>query len=62
VRRAALEAVLRRLASARSQELVVLEGPARGSFGRFRLVSRQAEVPLRYDVRLFFVGRSSLPS
>ena len=53
VRRAAFEAVLRRLASARTQELVVLDSPARGSFGRFRLVSRQAEAPLRYDVRLY---------
>src|SRR5664279_3543243 len=53
VRRAAFEAVLRRLASARSQELAVSEGPARGGWGRFRLVSRQAETPLRYDLRLY---------
>jgi superfamily II DNA or RNA helicase len=53
VRRAAFEAVLRRLASARSQELAVLERPGRGAFGRYRLSSPQAEAPLAYDVRLY---------
>lgn len=56
VRRAAFEAVLRRLASARSQELAVLERPARGAFGRYRLSSAQAEAPLAYDVRLCSLG------
>ena len=56
VRRAAFEAVLRRLASARSQELAVLERPARGAFGRYRLSSPQAEAPLAYDVRLYSLG------
>jgi superfamily II DNA or RNA helicase len=53
VRRAGFEAVLRRLVSARGQELVVLEPPTRGAFGRYRLWSPQSETPLAYDVRLF---------
>lgn len=52
VRRAAFEAVLRRLSSARTQELSLLERPARSPLGRYRLTSPQAEAPLAYDVRL----------
>ena len=39
VRRAAFDALLRRLASARSQELAVIESPRRGPFGRYILGS-----------------------
>jgi hypothetical protein len=53
VRRAAFEALLRRLASARGQELTVLDGPRRGAFGGHTLASLQSEAPLPYDVRLF---------
>jgi superfamily II DNA or RNA helicase len=53
VRRAALEAVLRRLASARAQEIVVLDGPRRGSWGRRRLGRPGADGVLPYDVRLW---------
>jgi superfamily II DNA or RNA helicase len=52
VRRAAFEALLRRLASARSQELAVIESPRRGPFGRYALGSPQAAEVLSYDVRL----------
>jgi hypothetical protein len=52
VRRAAFEALLRRLASARSQELAVIEGPRRGPLGRYALGSPQAAGLLSYDVRL----------
>jgi hypothetical protein len=53
VRRAAFEALLRRLASARGQELAVLDGPRRGALGAYTLASLQSEAPLPYDVRLF---------
>lgn len=52
VRRAGIEAVLRRLASARSQELAVCERPA-GAFGRYRLSSPQSDAPLAYDIWLY---------
>ncbi len=52
VRRAAFEALLRRLASARSQELAVVESPRSGPFGRYTLASPQAAGALSYDVRL----------
>jgi superfamily II DNA or RNA helicase len=52
VRRAAFEAILRRLASARAQELAVVEGPGRGTWGRYRLARAGAEGSLPYDVRL----------
>jgi superfamily II DNA or RNA helicase len=51
VRRAGFEAVLRRLSSARSQELTVIDRPARGGFGRYGLSSPSG--PLAYDVRLY---------
>lgn len=53
VRRAALDALLRRLASARAQEIVVVEGPRRGPYGRYVLHTAEANRPLPYDVRLF---------
>jgi len=53
VRRAAFEALLRRLVSARSQELSVIDSPGRGPFGRYTLGSPQAAGLLPYDVRLF---------
>jgi hypothetical protein len=56
VRRAAFEALLRRLASARSQELAVIESPRRGPFGRYALGSPQAAGLLSYDVRLLSLG------
>ena len=52
VRRAAFDALLRRLASARSQELAVIESPRRGHFGRYTLGSPQAAGLLPYDLRL----------
>jgi superfamily II DNA or RNA helicase len=52
VRRAAFEALLRRLASARSQELTVIESPRRGPLGRYALGSPQVAGLLSYDVRL----------
>ncbi len=53
VRRAALEAVLRRLASARAQEIVVIDGPRRGSWGRHRLGRAAADAGLPYDTRIW---------
>lgn len=53
VRRAGFEAVLRRLSSARSQELAVIAGPARAALGRYRLASPSG--PLAYDVRLYSI-------
>jgi hypothetical protein len=53
VRRAALEAVLRRLASARAQEIVVVAGPKDGSGGRHRLARAGGDSALPYDVRLW---------
>ena len=50
--RAAFEALLRRLASARSQELAVIESPRRGPFGGYTLGSPQAAGLLPYDLRL----------
>ena len=52
VRRAAFEAILRRLASARGQEIAVAEGPGRGTWGRYLLTRSDAEGTLPYDVRL----------
>jgi superfamily II DNA or RNA helicase len=53
VQRAAFEALLRRLTSARSQELTVIESPRRGPYGRYTLSSPQSAGLLSYDVRLF---------
>jgi len=43
VRRAAFDALLRRLASARSQELAVIESPRGGPFGRYILAVRRPQ-------------------
>ena len=53
VRRAALEAVLRRFVSVRAQELTVSDAPARGAWGRYRLARGDGGVALPYDVRLW---------
>src|SRR5882724_11352740 len=53
VRRAAFEAILRRLASARSPGIIVARKPPRGPWGRYVLASADA---LPYDVRLFSVS------
>ncbi len=55
VRHAAFEAVLRRLSSARTQELAASVRPARGVFGRYRLSSPSG--PLAYDVRLYSIDK-----
>jgi superfamily II DNA or RNA helicase len=52
VRRAAFEAVLRRLASVRAQGITVAQGPARSPWGRYRLERADADGTLPYDVRL----------
>lgn len=52
VRRAAFEAILRRLVSVRAQEIAVVEGPGRGAWGRYHLTRADAEGTLPYDVRL----------
>ena len=52
VRRAALEAILRRVASIRAQEIAVVEGPRGGPWGRYVLGRADAEGALPYDVRL----------
>jgi len=52
VRRAALEAILRRVASIRAQEIAVVEGPRGGPWGRYVLGRAGAEGALPYDVRL----------
>ena len=52
VRRAALEALLRRLASARSQRIVVAIEPRRGAWGRYVLARPDDDEALPYDVRL----------
>ncbi len=52
VRRAAFEAILRRLASARAQEIAVLERPRPGPWGRYVLGRPEVEGALVYDVRL----------
>jgi superfamily II DNA or RNA helicase len=51
VRREALEAILRRLASARGQEIAVVDTPRSAAWGRY-LLARAGEA-LRYDVRLW---------
>lgn len=51
VRRAALEAVLRRLASVRAEEIVVVDAPRREPWGRYRLARAGAALP--YVVRLW---------
>ena len=65
VRRAAFEAILRRLASARGQELTVVKSPRGGPFGDNTLRSRQTGGDLRYAVRLYSVaplqGRCDCP-
>lgn len=56
VRRAALEAVLRRLASARAQEISVVDAPRRSAWGRYRLGragAAAADRGLPYEVRLW---------
>ncbi len=65
VRRAAFEAILRRLSSARAQELTVVKSPRVGPFGDYTLRSRQTGSDLRYAVRLYSVaplqGRCDCP-
>jgi len=65
VRRAAFEAILRRLSSARAQELAVVKSPRVGPFGDYTLRSRQTGGDLRYAVRLYSVaplqGRCDCP-
>jgi SWIM zinc finger len=65
VRRAAFEAILRRLSSARGQELTVVKSPRGGPFGDYTLRSRQTGGDLRYAVRLYSVaplqGRCDCP-
>jgi len=56
VRRAAFEAILRRLSSARGQELTVGKSPRGGPFGDYTLRSRQTGGNLRYAVRLYSVA------
>jgi hypothetical protein len=53
VRRAALEAVLRRFASVRAQELSVVRAPARDHWGQYLLARGDGDVPRRYDLRLW---------
>ena len=55
VRRAAMEAVLRRFGSVRGQEIAVLEAPEKGPWGRYRLGRAGADGALPYDVRLWSV-------
>ena len=54
VRRAALEALLRRLASARLQGVAVARGPRRNPWGRY-VLARPAGEALPYEVHLFSV-------
>ncbi len=56
VRRAAFEAILRRLSSARAQELTVVKSPRVGPFGDYTLRSRQTGGDLRYAIRLYSVA------
>ena len=53
VRREALEAILRRVASARTQEIAMVDAPRRGPWGRYRLARADAGEALPYDVRLW---------
>ena len=53
VRRAGLEAILRRLASVRAQEISVADAPRRGAWGRYRLARADVDEALAYDVRLW---------
>ena len=53
VRREALEAILRRMASVRTQEISVVDAPRRGPWGRYRLARADAGEALPYDVRLW---------
>ncbi|HEX3696586.1 MAG TPA: DEAD/DEAH box helicase [Polyangia bacterium] len=52
VRRAALEAILRRVASISTQEIAVVSGPRRDPWGRYVLGRADADGTLPYDVRL----------
>jgi superfamily II DNA or RNA helicase len=52
VRRAAMEAVLRRIASVRVQEISVAKAPQRGPWGRYILGRADADGALPYDARL----------
>ncbi len=52
VRRAALEAVLRRLSSARTEGIEVVDAPLSGPWGRYRMVRADADQGLPYDVQL----------
>jgi len=54
VRREALEAVIRRVASVRGQEIVVVDAPRRGLWGRYRLARAGEALP--YDVRLWSIS------
>jgi len=62
VRRAALEVVVRRIASARTQEIVVLDGPRRGAWGRYRLGRVDAAGVLRPFEISFRCATASLAS
>ena len=53
VRRAALEAILRRLASVRAQEIRSSTRLWRGPWGRYRLARADVDEALAYDVRLW---------
>jgi superfamily II DNA or RNA helicase len=56
VHRAAFEAILRRLASVRTQEIAVVEAPGRGPWGRYQVARADADGTLPYDVRLLSVA------
>jgi hypothetical protein len=56
VRRAAFEAILRRLASVRTQQIAVVDGPGRKPWGRYLLARAEADGTLPYDVRLSSVA------
>jgi superfamily II DNA or RNA helicase len=53
VRRAAFEAIVRRLASAKTQELSLLEKPASGPFGPYLVDNPQVEGARPYHVHLY---------
>jgi hypothetical protein len=53
VRRAALEAIVRRIASVRVQEISVVAAPRGGPWGRYRLGRPEADEASPYDSRLF---------
>jgi hypothetical protein len=52
VRRAALEALVRRIASVRVQEISVVEPPSGGPWGRYRLGRADADETLPYNSRI----------